>query len=340
MSQWTTSATLEHLAAWLRTRTRVVVLTHVKPDGDAIGSTLAVVRALLRAGIDARAWYSGPMPDFAAAVLGTTPAHVLDQYGLPPEEPDGVVIVDTGSWSQLEPFAAWLRERGAAAAIVDHHMHGDPDIAPRRFISTECAAAAQPAGELCRLLLNLPSLEKLSVEIAEPLYLGLATDTGWFRHSNVTPAVMRMAGDLIAAGVDHARLYSLVQQQDKVARIRLLARALGSLEVLDQGRVALMTVTQQDFHDCHATATDTGGFVDVPLTAASIMVSVLVTESYAGPHDTQITKVSLRAKEGDRAVDVNAIARKLGGGGHLRAAGAKLSLPLGEAKMRVLEALR
>jgi phosphoesterase RecJ-like protein len=340
MSDWTASTTLTQLAAWLRTRTRVVVLTHVKPDGDAIGSTLAVVRALLKAGIDARAWFGGPMPDFYPGVLAGTPAHVLDKYGLPHEEPDGVLIVDTGSWSQLEPFAEWLKERAANTAIVDHHVHGDADITTRRAISTESAAAAQPVGEVCRLLLRLPSLDQLPREIAEPLYLGLATDTGWFRHSNVTPAVMRMAADLIAAGTDHARLYSLVQQQDKMARIRLMARALASLEELDGGRVALMTVTQKVFHDCHASANDTGGFVDVPLTVAAVMVSVLVTESYSGPHDTQITKVSFRAKEGDGAVDVNEIARKLGGGGHVRAAGAKMSLPLAEAKKRVIEALK
>ncbi|MCC6661657.1 MAG: DHH family phosphoesterase [Phycisphaerales bacterium] len=340
MSHWTTTATPEQLAAWLRTRTRVVVLTHVKPDGDAIGSTLASVRALIRIGIDARAWYAGPMPDFYEQIAGRTPAHVLDQYGIPHEEPDGILIVDTGSWSQLEPFAPWLRERSGAAAITDHHVHGDGDITQRRYLSTESAAAAQPVGELCRVLLGVPTLDRLPRDIAEPLYLGLATDTGWFRHSNVTPAVMHMAGSLIAAGVDHARLYSLVQQQDKIARIRLLARALASLEVLNAGRVALMTVTQQDFRDCHGTPNDTGGFVDVPLTVAAIMVSVLVTESFTGPGDTQITKVSFRAKEGDDAVDVNAIARKLGGGGHIRAAGAKLNLPLAEATKRVIEALR
>lgn len=339
MSSWTTNTTLETLAAWLKSRTRIVVLTHVKPDGDAIGSTLAVVRALRLAGKDARAWYSGPMPDFYPGLLRGTPAHVLDDYGLPHEEPDGILILDTGSWSQLEPFAPWLKDRSAAAALMDHHVHGDADTAPRRFIATDSAAVCQPAAELCRLLLGKKSLSDLPVDVAEPLYLGLATDTGWFRHSNVTPGVMHLAADLIAAGVEHALLYSMIAQQDKPARLRLLARALASLEMLDRDRIAVMTVTQQDFHDSRATPNDTGGFVDVPLTIASVMVSVLITEAFSGPTDTKITKVSFRAKEGDGAVDVNAIARKLGGGGHIRAAGAKLSLPLDEARKRIIEAL-
>lgn len=339
MSDWTTNTTLEALAAWLKSRTRIVVLTHVKPDGDAIGSTMAVVRALRLAGKDARAWYSGPMPDFYAGVRKDTPAHVLDDYGLPHEEPDGVLILDTGSWSQLEPFAPWLKERSEAAALIDHHVHGDGDVAPRRLIATDSAAVCQPAGELCRILLGKRSLMDLPVEVAEPLYLGLATDTGWFRHSNVTPAVMQMAGELVGAGVDHARLYSQIEQQYKVARLRLLSRALASLQMLDRDRIAVMTLTQQDFHDSRATPTDSGGFVDVPLSVATVMVSVLITEAFSGPTDTKITKASLRAKEGDGAVDVNAIARKLGGGGHIRAAGVKLSLPLAEARNRIIEAL-
>jgi phosphoesterase RecJ-like protein len=336
---WGTNTTPEKLAEWLRTRTRVVVLTHVKPDGDAIGSTLAVTRALALAGIEARAWYAGPMPDFFPALAADTPAHILDDYGLPHEEPDGIVILDTGSWSQLEPFAAWLRERYDAAAVIDHHVHGEADVASRRWVSIESAAVCEPATLLCQLLLGASRVDELPTAVAEPLYVGLATDTGWFRHSNVTPAVMRLAGALVAAGVDHARLYSLVEQQYRVSRLRLLSRALSSLELLDRDRIALMTLTQQDFHDSRATPTDSGGFVDYPLSVASVMVSVLLTEAYTGPHDTRITKVSLRAKEGDAAVDVNAVARKLGGGGHARAAGAKLSLPLDEATKRVIEAL-
>lgn len=340
---WATNTTLENLAAWLRTRTSVVVLTHSKPDGDAVGSTLAVARAIAlagkAAGVVATPWYAGPPPEWLADLAQPTTIRIIDHYGLPQDEPDGVIVLDTGSWSQLHEVEAWLRERHGIAAVIDHHVHGDGDVAPRRFISTAAAAACEPAAELCRLLLGKARCEDLPREVAEPLYVGLATDTGWFRHSNVTPGVMRLAGSLVGAGVDHARLYSKVEQQYRSSRLRLMARALATLELLDGERVALMTLRQQDFHECHATPNDSGGFVEIPLSVRSVRVSVLMTEAYAPSAASPLSKVSMRSKDGDGAVDVNAVARRLGGGGHVRAAGAKLRVPMTEARKLVIEAL-
>lgn len=340
---WSTNTTLPELAAWVRTRTSVVILTHSKPDGDAVGSTLAVARAITlagkAAGIVATPWYAGPPPEWLADLAGPTTVRVIDHYGLPHDEPDGVIVLDTGSWSQLHEVEPWLRERHELAAVIDHHVHGDGDVAPRRYISTASAAVCEPAAELCRLLLGKSRFEDLPREVAEPLYVGLATDTGWFRHSNVTPDVMRLAGSLVGAGVDHARLYAKVEQQYRSSRLRLMARALASLELLDGERVALMTLRQQDYHDCHATPNDSGGFVELPLSVRAVRVSVLMTEAYAPPGASPLSKVSMRSKDGDDAVDVNAVARRLGGGGHVRAAGAKVRVPLAEARRMVIEAL-
>ena len=343
-SNWASNTTIGAIAEWVRgggagSGRRVVVLTHVKPDGDALGSTLGVTRALAAAGVHAVPWYYGPLPDWLAALAGPTKYRVIDALGLPPEEPDAILILDTGSWSQVHEVEDWLRARQPIAGVIDHHAHGDPDIAPRRVVSVESAAACQPAAELCRVLLGVERLDDLPRDVAEPLYLGIATDTGWFRHSNVTPTVLRDAAGLLAAGARAPWLYEITEQQDRPSRLRLMARALGSLQELKSGRAAMMTITQQDFHDCHAAPTDSAGFVDLPLTVAGVMVSIFVTETFTNPNGTHITKVSLRSKEGAGAVDVNEVARKLGGGGHIRAAGAKLSLPLDEAKKRIIEAL-
>jgi bifunctional oligoribonuclease and PAP phosphatase NrnA len=348
---WQSTTTLPELAAWVASRKRVVILTHVKPDGDAVGSSLAVARAInlaTRTGVEhippaATPWYWGPLPDWFAEIVSPTQHRAIDEANRadddPREEPDGVLILDTGSWTQLHEVREWLLKRTQIAAVLDHHRQGDPDVAPRRLIIPEAAAACEPAAELCRLLLSLQSVSELPPEVASPLYMGLATDTGWFRHSNVTPSAMRLAAALLDAGADHAGLYECLEQRDRVSRLRLMGRALASLELHQNNTVALMTLRQQDFHDSHATPNDSGGFADLALKAATVQVAAVITEAWVNTAGN-ITKISLRSKEGPRAVDVNEVARKLGGGGHIRASGAKLSVGLAEARQKVLEALR
>jgi phosphoesterase RecJ-like protein len=348
---WASTITLPDLAAWLRSKRRIVILTHVKPDGDAIGSTIAVARALNIAtgcGRDripaaATPWYWGPTPDWFKQVVGDTEHRIIDEQHRAEhdsrEEPDAVLILDTGSWSQLHEVREWLLDNTDKAAVLDHHRHGDPDVAPRRLIIPESAAVCEPAAELCRLLLNLPDIGRLPREVAGPLYMGLATDTGWFRHSSVTPATMRTAASLLEAGVNASSLYQMIEQQDRPSRLRLMARALQSLELHRNNAVAIMTLTLQDFYDCHATSTDSGGFTDIVMKAAPVQVGVLITEAFVNEQG-DITKISFRSKEGENAVDVNEVARRLGGGGHIRAAGAKVPVNVTEAKRLVLEALK
>ncbi|MFN0134095.1 MAG: DHH family phosphoesterase [Phycisphaerales bacterium] len=351
---WSSNTTIADLAAWLRARRRVVVLTHLKPDGDALGSTLAATRAINLAAAargtvvapHATPWYAGPMPDWAAEIIGPTEHRLLTQAHRPDhdhrEEPDAVLVIDTGAWTQLHEVREWLLPRREIAAIIDHHRQGDADVADRRLIRTDAAAACEPCAELCCALLGVPSPARLPIEIATPLYLGLATDTGWFRHSSVTPGVMRLAADLLQAGVDHARLYESVEQRDRPSRLRLMARALASMKLLNRDRVSMMTLTLQDFHDCNAASTDSAGFAELALTAAPVQVSVLVTEAFVTDHAASghVTKVSFRSKNGPDSMDVNEVARKLGGGGHIRAAGAKVHADLAETTRRIVEALK
>jgi bifunctional oligoribonuclease and PAP phosphatase NrnA len=352
---WVSTTTLEDLAAWLRPLRRVVVLTHVKPDGDAAGSTLAVTRALnLRhaatGGIvpetgfpAATPWYWGPLPDWMGAIAGTTEYRLIDEQNRaehdPAPEPEGILILDTGAWSQLHEVREWLLERRDRAAILDHHQQGDPDVALRRLIITTAAAVCEPAAELCRLVLGVPRIQDLPREVADPLYLGLCTDTGWFRHSNVTPGVLRLAADLLETGVDHSLLLETVEQQDRLSRVRLMTRALQSLEMHDNERVAIRTLRLSDFRDARAAPIDSGGFAEVVLNVGSVDVCAVLTEAYVN-NAGNITKVSLRSKNRPGSPDVNQVARKLGGGGHVRAAGAKVSADVETTRRMLLEALK
>ncbi|HEX2837559.1 MAG TPA: bifunctional oligoribonuclease/PAP phosphatase NrnA [Phycisphaerales bacterium] len=330
-TNWTTNTRIEEIAASLVSARDVVVLTHAKPDGDATGSSLAVVRALQHLNVMAAAHYFGPIPAWLKEIAGTTPHHVYENTTLPTTLPaDAVVIVDTGSWTQLEPMKDWLSTRTSMASLLDHHVQGNPDVAARRFIETTAAAACQPAARLCMALLQVPTADKLPSDVAEALYLGLATDTGWFRHSNVTRSVMELAGQLLDAGADHVRLYQTMEQNETQGRLRLISRALNSLDLRLDNRLALMTLTQEDLRESGALPGETGGLTDFTQGIASVQVSGVLLEVPGDKPGTRIVKISLRSKPGP--VDVNAIAGTLGGGGHVRAAGAKVKMTLDEAK--------
>lgn len=340
-SPWSSNCTLAELADWLANKGRVVIFTHAKPDGDALGSSLALMRALNIAANRpdrARSWYWGPMLPWTEPIIGDTPVARLDDAPLP-DDPDAVVILDTGTWIQVAEVRPWLEQHHDIAAVVDHHLQGDEDVARFRVIDSTAAAVCESAADLCRMVLGLDSCSRLPREVAEPLYLGLATDTGWFRYANVTPATLRLAAQLIEAGTDHARLYEVSEQTDRPARLKLLARALDSMQLLDDGRVALLALTLRDFAECDATSGESSSFAEEPLSIASVRVVASLIESDRFGDGKPMTKLSLRSKPGPDAVDVNLVAQQFGGGGHARAAGAKINAPLDEARRRVIEAL-
>jgi len=322
--EWATSIETPALARRLREADRVVILTHTKPDGDAIGSTLALARALARIGVDATPFYLPPWPERFDEIVQQTPIVHLsadDSKHTIPFEPDAVVVLDTGSWSQLRGVEHWLHDHAEKTIVIDHHLHGDGDSAPAKLIDTAAAAACEIVAHIAVELLELDTPAQLPVNIAEPLYMGLATDTGWYRHSNTTARTHRLAADLLEVGVAHDRLFTVIEQSDNESRLRLLASALSSLNTHADGRVAVMGLRTADFERANAAPGDSGGFVDTPLSIAQVRVSAMVTET-----DWGVTKVSLRSKPtaGQEAIDVNEIARAFGGGGHARAAGLRI----------------
>lgn len=353
--RWVSTVTPVEMAALMRAARSAVILTHAKPDGDAIGSTVAVARCLQRLGVRVQAWYVGPLPrwtDELAAGVDTrelrpgAPVASVNGAALM-TEPDAVIIADTGSWPQLAEVRSFIEPRRDRVLLIDHHLHGDAIISDRRLLEPSAASCTQVLAPVCAALLDAAgggtgaagvSPARFPTDVADALYLGLATDTGWFRYSNTGPATLRLAGDLLEAGVDHTRLYRIIEQQDHAARWTLFGRALRSLEIHAGGRIATMMLTLKDFEDTGATPNDTSGFADMLLTVASVQLSAVLVESSG--MDGPLTKISLRSKPGPEAIDVNQLAAKLGGGGHARAAGAKLKEPLTGAVRTLVDAAR
>lgn len=337
IDEWRTTASLEQISARLISARRIAVFTHSKPDGDAVGSALALTRALAALGKHAIAVFLTPWSDRFNAVVRDTPVIIEHERWTDHEELrdiDTAVIVDTGSWSQLADARPWLEPRAADTIILDHHAHGDPGVAPARYIDTAAAAACEIIAALCARLLGIDAPARFPLPVAEALYLGIATDTGWFRYSNTTAQTLRLAADLIDAGVDHNALYRAIEQSDKASRLLLIGRALHSIRFVHNNTIAIMTITLRDIAETGADMEEVGGFTDLPQSVASVRSVAVLVEL-----EPNLIKVSFRSKAGDDSVDVNLAAQQLGGGGHKHAAGAKIKRPLPEAINAVLDAL-
>ena len=312
---------------------RVLVTTHVRPDGDALGTTAALVLALRTKGIEAEVLLLSHLPRKYAFIYQDHGIvhHDVEQGwpagGFPFDRFDALFVADTGTWSQLpgleERIAGWRVPK----LVLDHHLT-QQDWADVKLVATEAAAAAEVAAEL---------LDAWGVSfdkpIAEALYLGIATDTGWFQFANTRPYTLRLAARLMEAGVDTDRMYRLLYQNERAERLALQTRAQQSLELSEGGRLATMRVSKADFEQTRAAVPDTENLINIPLQIRTVEVSILFVE----PGDGGPVRVSLRSKG---AVDVARFAEQFGGGGHARASGLKLDGRFDEAYERVVSAMR
>ncbi|MFI4860455.1 MAG: bifunctional oligoribonuclease/PAP phosphatase NrnA [Phycisphaerales bacterium JB063] len=337
MADYISNLDLPQAAALLKDESgSICVLTHAKPDGDAAGSVVALVTALRALGKDARGLLVEPiLPSLEP--LARTPG--IDIYDIERTLPaaDRMVIVDTGAWSQVGPLASLVKPRARQTLILDHHLAGDID-AGYKFIDSTAAAAAEIIADLIPLLIDPATLSAPAKHtINEALFTGIASDTGWFKFSNATPRTLRLAAQLIEDGVDHAELYGRLEQCERVEKLALLIRAVGSLQLLADGRAAVMTLRSADFDETGALPEETERLIDIPQQVGTIQVIALISE-VATPEGVQ-TRMSFRSKHAPDAVNVSELAGQFGGGGHARAAGARLNEPADAVVPRVVEAV-
>ncbi|MEM1209778.1 MAG: DHH family phosphoesterase [Planctomycetota bacterium] len=331
------AATLDAPAAadLLRDADTVALLTHAKPDGDAFASVVALVAALQHLGKTTHAAFAPPVPAAFEHLPGADLAITTRDPADLPGAVDLLVVLDTGARSQLGPLPEVVDRQVAAGRpvlIVDHHLSGDLPAEHRLIDATRAANAELVADLIEHLAPDLLTPDHPS-PISAALYLGIATDTGWFRFPNTTPATLRLAARLIELGVDHANLYNAVENDNRPEKLALVTAALDSLTYLHAGRVALMTLTPDDFARTGARYEETERLVDFPQMVGRVHAVALVAEVHA-PDGRHLTRISLRSKpatpQGPPAIDVAAIANALGGGGHFHAAGAKLPGPLAD----------
>lgn len=307
------------VVAALRDNDRFVVTSHEAPDGDALGSMLATGLALRQLGKDAVMFLAGPAP---------LPREYrfleLSQRGLLRERPVDfaervLVAVDCASADRVgaEPG---LVEEAPFTVNIDHH-HDNPRFGDVNLIVEDASSTGEVLADVFREL----GVE-LTPEIAEALYIALVTDTGRFQYANTTPKALRLAADLVDAGADVHRVFQGVYENVQFAKLKLLARALDRAQVLEGGEIVVSHLLRDDFEAVGAAEPYSEGIIDFLRSAEGALVSALIREP---PRDgAPARKVSLRSSVDE--VDVSAIARKAGGGGHREAAGFSTDLSVDE----------
>jgi phosphoesterase RecJ-like protein len=338
LNDYTANLTLDQAADLLhQCDGPITVITHAKPDGDAAGTLVALVTALNAIGKQTRGILCPPIASSLDFLANSDTIEVIDDAAQFPADTQQLVIVDTGAYSQLGPLADAIRPLLDRTLILDHHLSGGVE-AMHKYIDATAAAAAEIIAALIDKLIGDATIDSQAKQtINDALFTGIASDTGWFRFSNVTPQTHRLAADLIAAGVDHTGLYARLEQAERPEKLKLLIRAVDSLELLADDRAAVMTLHDADFAETGARPEETERLIDIPQQVGSVQVIAMISEAQTdqGPQ----TRVSFRSKPLPDAVNVAELAATFGGGGHARAAGAKIDEPIAQARPKIVAAL-
>jgi phosphoesterase RecJ-like protein len=304
----TTATDLQAVAAALRGHDRFLVTTHENPDGDALGSLLAATLALRGLGKDAVMFLNWPAPlpgEYRFMDLGDL------RRDLPSDLERRVLLaVDCANESRLGADPSFL-QRASMVVDVDHH-HDNTRFGDANLVVADASSTAEVLRDVF-LELDVP----LTPEIAEALYIGLVTDTGRFQYANTTPKALRLAAELVECGADVHRVFQGVYESVQFAKLKLLARALDRAQIFDGGRIVVSWLRRDDFSEVGAEEPYSEGIIDFLRAVEGAELAALIREP---PRDAGPTRrVSLRASTDD--IDVSAIARSFGGGGHRQAAG-------------------
>ncbi|MBI4715363.1 MAG: bifunctional oligoribonuclease/PAP phosphatase NrnA, partial [Nitrospirae bacterium] len=306
-----------------------LITTHVNPEGDAIGSSLALALGLREIGKESALALRDPLPSRLRFLPGS------DLYqraaAIEPDFPafDAMIVTDCGD---LERIGFFRTERPPAPRIinVDHHIT-NVKFGDLNWIDPDATASGVMVHTLLRRL-----EVSITPPIATALYTTLLTETGAFRYSNTTGETLRLAGELVEAGADPCRIAEAIYSGNSVGRFRLLGAILDGMEVMDvveDRRIAWVTVPLALYERTGTTVEDTEDFINYPRSLAGVEAALLFRET----EEPGVIKVSLRS---NTDLDVSQLAMAFGGGGHRKAAGFSRKGTLDEVKAATLKSVR
>lgn len=314
---------LSAIARWLRDkrRDRFLVTSHVNPDGDGLASMLACGRLLRTLGKQVWLVADGSIaPRYA--YLPEVETVVPYRDGLEAELPvANVITVDVPTLSRLERVRRLIPAH-AGIVKIDHHP-SDDHFGRFNYVDAEVSSTAEMVYRLCAAL-KVP----IDAALATWIYTGIAFDTGRFRFSSTTPRALMIAGEMVQAGADPQCIAEHLFYEYRPATLSLLAATLQSLECLFDGRLAILSLDHACLSQARYRDEDADGFVDYAVSLQGVEVALFLRE-----HEPERIRVSLRAKHD---FDVRAVAEVFGGGGHRKAAGARIAGPLPAVKAKLV----
>jgi len=290
-----------------------VITTHVNPDGDAIGSELALARLLKDLGKNVKIINHSATPDYLLFMLN----YDKEILQFNPEEhlklisnANVIFTLDLNSLNRTKSLENYIRESTAVKICIDHHEFPE-NFYSLSIIDTNSAST----GELIYYLIKKFNL-KLTYNYALPIYVAIVTDTGSFKYERTTPELHKIAAELLEAGVIPKEVHHNVYEQGSLNRIKLLGKTLNSLEVVGNNKIAYMVIRRKDLQETDSKEEDIEGFINYTLSIKDIEIGLLFFELKNG------FKTSLRSSS---KIPVNKLAAEFGGGGHFFAAGLRMN---------------
>jgi phosphoesterase RecJ-like protein len=314
------TTTVSEICGAIRTRKRFLITSHAKPDGDSIGSQLAMAYALEALGKDVRLVNADPAPghymEFPGVARIELTREFLERPG--PLEDEALIVMES---SDLKRTGVAGLE-GRFTINIDHHQ-GNTSFGNLNWIDESAAACGEMVFDLIEAL-EVP----LTIQIATHVYLAILTDTGSFHYSNITPRTFDMCRRLTEAGVNPAAMARRVYDQNSYGKLKLIGALLAEMDLRDDGQLAALYLNDEILNATGTTYSDTEGLINLPLTAREIRAVVFFKLGADGE-----VNVSMRSKYD---VDVRAVAARHGGGGHKNAAGFKVKGPLAAVRDGIL----
>jgi phosphoesterase RecJ-like protein len=304
------------LEAFIRRHTRFVIITHVNPDGDALGSEIGFAEWLISLGKTVHVINHSPTPhnylflDDPDPVVQQFDAKLHDSTFL---SANALFLLDVNDPERARSLGPYLSKGTPPVCVIDHHLE-PKQFADLYLVDTDATSTGEMIYRIIREL--QPRLGgSISPKAAMALYVAIITDTGSFRFPRTDSEVLRMCADLLDAGADPVRAYEQVYNQSPASRLLLMRDCLNSLQYHHHDRVAIQFVLQAQLKEINAQEEDVDGFVQMPFQVRGIVLSIFLLELKEG------WKVSVRSK-GD--VSAASVAQKFGGNGHFHAAGARI----------------
>ncbi len=317
---------IQEFISEVRKHKQVCIFSHVRPDGDAIGSQIGLALWLQKQGLEVRAFNDDALPENLKFLEEIFPIEKPDKDYI--ESCDAIILVDGNDPKRFGGYADLIIESGKPLYMVDHH----PEPLDIYEVGFSDPTASSTAEMVYRIYLQSALLHYIDKGVAQALYTGMMTDTGSFRFDSVTPQVHEAIADLLRRGnfspdVIHQKVYD----NKELHHLKLISEALAKLEVYHGGKLATLAIPESSLVKTGCTYDDLDGIIAFALSLASVETAVLLYE-----RDEKV-KLSLRSKTD--TVDVNVVARKFGGGGHKKAAGAWHNGNLEEAVKDIVETI-